>query len=217
MEPSSEEQSLIDFARGEFGDSLTQFLLAGLGEETTVQRWHFTITFTGEGGTLEKRHVQIITHEPADGSSCLPRGRDPLVLLALLQLLLHKRKQDNHVLVFQEEEVFELLGWEDTDVVRHEIDEAIYRYSLLMYKWQMNRSELIRRGLSYYTANAHALSEYRTLDKKPEEDGRTQWVYSSVRFDETFIGGVLGRSLFGVAWDKVTSIKLNSGAHGDNR
>ena len=217
LEPSRDEQNLIDFALEEFSASLTQFILAGLGEETTVQRWHFTITFMGESGTLEKRHVHIITHEPADGSSCLPRARDPLVLLALLRLLLHNRKQDNHVLVFQEEEVFKLLGWEDSDEARQEIDEAIYRYSLLMYKWQMNRSELTRRGLSYYTSNAQALSEYRTLDKKPEEGGQTKRVYNSVRFSETLIDGLLGRSLFGVGWNRVTSIKPISGAGVKNR
>lgn len=207
LELSRDEQSLVDFAREEFGDSLIQFLLTGLGEEPTAQRWHFTVTFTGESGTSEKRRLQVITHEPVDGTSCLPRDRDPLVLLALLKLLLHAQRRTDYVLVFREVDLLRLLGWGDTDEVRREIDEAIYRYSLLMYKWGMDRSELARRRLSYYTANAHALSEYQTVDKELEEGGQTERVYNRVRFNEMFIGGLTGRSLFEVKWDKVKSIK----------
>lgn len=205
--PTRHERRLLKFALDTFGGTLSQFLLTGFGEENVPKRWDFTINSTSEDGTLQKRRLQVITHEPLDGSSCLPRGRDPLVFLALLRLLLHRPKQDNHILVFQEEDVLNLLGWEDTDELRHEIDEAIYRYSLLMYKWGMNRSELTRRSLSHYTASAHALSEYRTLDKELGEEGQTKRMYNSVKFDEMFIRGLLGRSLFGVEWKKVKSIK----------
>jgi hypothetical protein len=92
-ELSSAEQNLVSFAREEFGESLAQFLLNGLGAVPEAQRWHFTITFTNNEGTAQERRLEAITYEPTDGQSFLPRGRDPLVLLALLRLLFESNQQ----------------------------------------------------------------------------------------------------------------------------
>src|SRR5436309_1958769 len=83
---SRPERRLLRFALDTFGEPLSRFLLAGLGEEKVGRRWRFTITYVDDEGAKLKWRVQVITYEPEDGSSCLPRGRDPLVLLALLRL-----------------------------------------------------------------------------------------------------------------------------------
>lgn len=212
-EQSSAEQNLISFAREEFGESLTQFLLAGLGEKTTEQRWHFIITFvSSEGETIEERHVQVITHEPADGSSCLPQRRDPLVLLALLRLLKQEEQVSKPELLYSLENVFSLLAWDDTEKARQEIDEAIYRYSLLMYQWEMNRPELSRRELSFYKENGHAITSFQTIDEEVASGGETKHAHNRVSFDEFFINGLLSRELFGVNWNKVRSFEKGKGS-----
>lgn len=207
--PTRQERRLLKFALDRFGEMLTRFLLAGFSEEKVAPRWAFAITFIGTDGTLQKRRLLIMTHEPADGSSWLPRGRDPLVFIALLRLLLHKRRRADDTLVFQEAEVLKLLGWADTEECRDEIDEAVRRYSLLFYEWGMNSYELAGRTLDYHVVNERPLLGYRTVSEETEE-GRMERTYNSVEFSDQFIGGLLRRSLFGVAWDKVKSIKVTS-------
>lgn len=209
MELSRDEQNLINFAREEFGESLTQFLLAGFGDETTEQRWHFIITFIGsEGDAMEKRHVQVITHEPADGSSCLPQRRDPLVLLALLWLLKQEGQVSKPEVLYSLEDIFSLLAWDNTEETRQEIDEAIYQYSLLMYRWEMNRPELSRREISFYKENGHVITSFQTVDEEVGEGEETKRAHNRVSFDEFFINGLLRRELFGVDWNKVQSLKM---------
>ena len=73
----------------------------------------------------------------------------------------------------------------------------------------MNSTELAGRALDYYVANERPLLGYRTVSEKTEE-GRRERTYNRVAFSDHFIGGLLNRSLFEVAWDKVKSIKLTS-------
>lgn len=162
MKLSGPEQRLLDFAHGQFGGHLTLFLLAGLGEEAVGQRGRFTITYTSGKSASLKRHVEVITYEPADGSSYLPRGRNPLVLLALLYLLMNAEQGSLNILRYEQEDMLSLLGWKDTLKARWEVDEAVKRYFLLTYQWKMNKDELLRERLTFYTAN-EALSELNAL------------------------------------------------------
>jgi hypothetical protein len=199
MELSAPEQHLLNFISEQFGEPLSQFLLAGLGEEEVGQRWRFTITFVNPEGTKLKRHVQVLSHEPADGSSCLPRGRNSLVLLALIQLLIRSSTASQHSLLYAQEEVLNLLGWDDNQETRGEIDETLRRYSLMMFKWKMNRSEAAHNKLSYYTAMERLISEYGTVDE--EEEGQMKRVFNRVIFNSNFIEHLKHRSLFGINWN----------------
>lgn len=77
MKLSTSEQQLVDFATGQFGEHMTHFLLAGLGEEVRGRRWQFTITYVGEGGKALQRRVRAITHEPEDGTGIAPAVSRP--------------------------------------------------------------------------------------------------------------------------------------------
>jgi hypothetical protein len=59
----------------------------------------------GEEGSIYVRRIDVITHEPADGSSLLPRRRDPLVLAALLCLLTRGGHERAARLDYQQEDV----------------------------------------------------------------------------------------------------------------
>lgn len=199
MELLPQERQVVAFASEQFGEPLTQFLLAGLGEEELGQRWWFTITYIDGEGTRLRRQVQVISHEPEDGSSCLPRGRDPLVFLALLQLLLRGAQTPDCRLIYDQEDILRLLGWENTEKTRREIDEAIKRYFLMTFKWGKNRTELAREKVTHYTAMERPISECGTFDK--EEDGQVSRVFSQVTFSKTFIEHLKRRRLFDIDWN----------------
>src|ERR1043165_4385658 len=116
------ERELLSFAREEFGEYLTQFLLAGLGEEGTTHSWLFIIDFTIDGTSLH-RELQVSDNDQPGAPTCLPQRRDPLVMLALLRLLI-LQDQSSASLSYDMEEVLKLLGWNHTAQSRRMIDEA---------------------------------------------------------------------------------------------
>jgi hypothetical protein len=74
MRISTREQYLLDFAREQFGEQLSQFLITGLGEKQVSQRGHFTITYASNENAVLKRHVQVFTSESANGSPYMPHN-----------------------------------------------------------------------------------------------------------------------------------------------
>lgn len=209
LRPSASERLLLKFALDTFSGQLSQVLLAGLGKEHGGQRWNFTITYAG-GGATQTRRLQVITYEPESDQSFLPRRRDPLVLLALLQLLLHSRQKSKNILIYDQKEVLDILGWEDSEESRREVDEAVERYSSLTYMWEMGKTELARHNISRYKAREHIISEYEINDEGAGTAGQVERVFNRVVFQEIFIDGLLRRLLFGIAWDSVSLIKLVS-------
>ena len=210
MELSIAEQKLISFARDEFDEALTQFLLAGLGEEAVAQSWRLTINYSVDDAISLEREVMIITYEPADGRSYLPRQRDALVLIAFLQLLVSNSQTSQNDLLYDQEDVLNLLGWGDTQEARDEIDEALDRYSLIMFRWVMNSTELINRNLSGYTERGSYISAYKTLDRGKTEDEQMRRAQNQVTFNAEFVVGLKRRSLFGIDWNRVNSVKLDN-------
>lgn len=204
LELTNAERGLVESTREEFGEPLTQFLLAGLGEQELGQRWRFTISYVDGEGTRLKRRIQVISHEPEDGSSCLPRGRDPLVFLALLQLFIRNTQASDHGLVYDLEDVLKLLGWGNAQKSRREIDEAIKRYFLMIFKWGKNRAELAREKLSHYTTMERPVSECGTVDD--EVDGEMKRVFNKVIFNRQFIEHLKQRSLFEIEWNSVQTV-----------
>lgn len=200
MELSAPERRLVDFASGRFGEPLTQFLLAGLGEVRLSQRRGFTITYVGSEGQYLRRRVQVLTHEQEDGPTLLPSLRDPLVLLALLRLLPEDDQKSRYSLSYGLGDILRLLDWRDTRKARGEVDEAVERYSLLTYIWEIDSAELAHRNLSIYKTRESMISQFQTID---HEDERAS---NLVVFNPHFIENLERRSLFGVDWDRVQSL-----------
>ena len=199
MELSAREELLLDFAIGEFGEPLTQFLLAGLGEDKVRPRWQFTVTYLDDEGVRIKRTVKVISHEPEDGSSRLPRGRDPLVFLALIRMLVSAGHPSDYRMRYELEEVLNILGWVDNRRNRRVIDEAVGRYTQLRFSWKMGRAELARNNLTHYSAMQSLISEYRVRDR--EEGGRVRRLFNEVVFSSNFIEALRRRRLCDVNWN----------------
>jgi hypothetical protein len=204
MELSAREQQLLDFAIGEFGEPLTQFLLAGLGEDKVRPRWRFTITYLDDEGSRIKRTVKVISHEPEDGSSRLPCDRDPLVFLALIRMLITAGHPSDYRMRYELEDVLNILGWANNRRNRREIDEAVRRYTQMRFSWKMGRAELARNNLSHYSAMQSLISEYGASDL--EEGGRVRRLFNEVVFNSNFIEALRQRRLCNVNWNTQNQI-----------
>jgi hypothetical protein len=205
---SEPERRLLKFAVNTFGERLAQVLLTGLGEETTEQRWSMSVTYSGGGEVTHTGRLHFITYEPVDGSSFLSRGRDPLVLISLLRLLPHQGQEFKADLTYDLNDLMNLLGWEDTEGDRHEIDQAVERYSYLMYVWEASGAALADRNLSSHKARERLISKYHTTDEEMEGSGEVRRIFNRVVFNVAFIDNLRRRSLFDINWNSVLNVRL---------
>jgi hypothetical protein len=212
MELSAPEQRLLDFSRERFGEHLSHFLLAGLGEEDEARIWLFTATFTDGQGIDRCREIKVEANERPDIVTLLPRRREPLVILALLRLLIVDREMSTSSLSYELEEVLNLLGWEDSAQSRLTIDGAIERYFNISYNWSLSAEELEERNLSFYNGQSRLVSGYSHYDA--EEERRSGRSPSMVEFSAPFVGELVSRKLFDLDWNtvhgKIFSIPLRT-------
>jgi hypothetical protein len=206
MKLSASEQRLLDFAHEQFGEPLTQFLLAGLGETLTAQSWLFTVEFIDDGATL-KRELQVSASEQPDGPTRLPQRREPLVILALLRLFILRDQRPSTSLSYSIEEVLEVLGWKDTARTRRIVDEAVECYSSLMYRWAMGDNELALRRLAFYNSTECFVSGFSRLDEEGKDARHLTRVLNRIDFNKEFVEGLRQRSLFEIAWDQAQSTR----------
>lgn len=202
---SGAEHRLLEFALGHLGEPLSQFLLAGLGEDSVMAGWAFTVTFADGRGVRRSREVQVRADYRPDLAPSVPQHKEPLVALALLWLLVVDRKLPLSSLSYSHEEVLGLLGWEDTQESRLKIDEAVRRYFTLLYGWELGEQELAESNLSFFHGEARFISGYGY--QSVEEDGEVRRTANEVNFDEEFVKELIGRSLFGIDWDGVSSVE----------
>lgn len=201
------EWQLLKFALGRFGEPLSRFLLMGLGEDETPSQRIFTVAFADKDGARYERRISV-TAEDRDSSllPCLPRGREPLALLAFLHLLVEGRKLSSFALEYEQQEVLRLLGWEDTEETRQALDDTVGRYFCLDYRWGLSREELDAQGLAFYNAASRLVSA--SGSDSVREGERVRRVRSEVAFSDVFVKELLGRSLFGVNWDAVRNVEV---------
>jgi hypothetical protein len=200
------EQHLVDFALEQFGEPLSQFLLAGLGREELAKSRILTITFAGTGGVVLHRDVQISINELPGASGFLPRRRDPLVILALLNLLLMERRTDSATLFYEHHDVLNHLKWEDTPESIHYIDEVVERYADLTYCWTLSGEELAGRNLSFHRGKEILISGYCFDDITEDDEEQLKRVANQVDFSVSFIEQLMRKTLFELNWNSVLSV-----------
>ena len=206
---SSSERQLLKFSLDTFGESLSRILLAGFGDEGREPRRLFTISYSdAEFATCQCR-LQVITYELSESESYLPRRRDPLVLLSLLRLHLPETGDPGTELTFNPKDVVAALGWPDTDQTRGEVDEAIERYSALTYIWILSGGKSAHK--ERVKGREQLFSNYQTIAEEVEGQVTPLRVLSRVVFNTFFINNMRRRTLFGVDWDRVTSIEVIRG------
>lgn len=206
---SQPERRLLKFALENFGERLTQFLLSGLGEEEQVQIWIFTVTFFDYEGMSRCRDLRVEADALPDIVTILPQRHEPLVMLALLRLLL-SRQPFSSSLFYDQAEVLELLGWEDTSVSRLSIDEAVGHYMDISYQWPLGVEKQTEQWLSSHRSRARLITGCGYRDVEEGASGRMQRVGSRVDFAAEFINELMSRTLFGVDWSTVVSLERTS-------
>lgn len=206
--PSAQERLLLKFALDNFGEPLSQLLLAGLGEEEETHNWLFTVTFRDKQGAVRRREIRVETDAHLNVASLLPCGRQPLVILALLRLLIGDRKLSSANLSYEQEEVLSLLGWEDTVESRLTVDQSVERYDGLSYNWKLSNEELVNNFLSYYQGAARIVSGYGY--QSLEDKGQIKRVSNEIDFNLRFVNRLIGHSLFDVNWNNINSLERSS-------
>lgn len=204
--PSSGERRMLKFALDAFGESLSRFLLSGLGEEEESRVWLFTVTFTDNRGVGYRREIRVEAEDNPDVIPLLPRRREPLVMLSLLWLLMG-RQPFSPSMFYNQEEVLTLLGWEDNSSFRLSIDETVERYADLSYRWTLSKEELAEKYISQWQGLARFVSGYSYRDVEEEEGMGRRRVTNRIDFAAEFISELMSRSLFGVDWNNVSSLE----------
>lgn len=205
LDLSIAEQKLVVFAREEFGEFITQFLLAGLGEEEMVQSRLVSMTTISPEGTREKRLIQVIADEQPDSATCCPNRREPLVILALLRHLATFNEGTSASLVYTHEEIRNLLGWKHNTESNLVIDEAVARYFGLSYEPIIDENELNRRRLLFLKSRERFIVGY-SLDDDSIEERNDEKAIRRVDFSVEFMKRLKERSLFSIDWNSVCSI-----------
>ena len=195
---------MLKFALDAFGEPLSRFLLSGLGEEEEGRIWLFTVIFTSNGGAIHRRDIRVEADDRPDVVSLLPRRREPIVMLALLWLLMG-RQPFSPSMLFDQEEVLELLEWEDSPSSRLSIDETVERYADLSYRWRLSKEELAEKNISRWQGWSQLVSGYGYRDAEEIKGGQIKRVSNRIAFASKFISELMSRSLFGVNWNNVSS------------
>jgi hypothetical protein len=200
---SRKERLLLRFALGRFGEPLSRFLLSGIGEEAEAQMWIFSVSFDDARGVVRSRIIRVEPDDIPGESRVLPGRREPLVMLALLRLLIEAHGS-SPTLSYNQEQVLNLLGWENDETARSAIDQAVKRYARLAYRWVPGAEELAERKLSFYEAEGRFVSGYGFYGA--EEGGEHKRMASRVDFASEFVEELLRRAVFNVDWNRVGGI-----------
>ena len=175
MAPLTEaERNMLAEVRRLLGDNLAGFLLSGLGETGITHRRTFIAQSIPSHGDKITYQFEMAN----DSELGLPIGRDPLVLVALLDLLLERQPLDSRVL-FKDSHVLEKLGWPQSMDAQLLVKQALERYFLTAYCLIDPTAEEGRRILGRYAGLRRLLIGYETTSvmlpvKRTESNGLTK-------------------------------------------
>jgi hypothetical protein len=196
---------MLKFALETFGEPLSRFLLSGLGEEEENRVWLFTVMFADNKNVSYRREIRVEADDLPDVTTLLPRHREPLVMLALLWLLMNHQPFSSSMF-YEQEEVLDLLEWEDSSSSRLSTDETVERYANLSYRWALSKEELIEKDISQARGLSRFISGYGYREAEEIKAGQMKRVSNRIDFSAEFVRELAGRSLFGVSWNHVTSL-----------
>lgn len=204
------ERRLVKFAVDAFGAPLASFLLSGLGEKDKGGKaWLFSVTFEDNRGISRRREVRVEAPDLPDAVTSLPAGKEPLVLMALLKLLLAKRGMPPSRLSYRREEALRLLGWGETDEALRAVDATVERYADLGYRWALSAEELAERDLARFRGWASFVTGCGHHDAEDASGGPVKRESSYVQFSAEFVRELISRSVFDVKWDNVREMTRN--------
>jgi hypothetical protein len=195
------EKRLIAHLKEQFGEHLSALLLSGYRTKQWVQRRELVISTTDRVGNQAEHPVVLLTK----GAHSLPYGQDPIVLAAHFRMLSERGAYG--CLSYDLLEMMGVLGLVDPVQGMKAIEGALYRYFRLSYAVEGKRRHPLAVQSEGVTAERRMLTAYdfeyepvRSRDPYPA-------MHTVVEFSQRFIDQVRQRSLFGIDWDLVRSVK----------
>jgi hypothetical protein len=198
--PSKAEQKLIDFSREAFGEHLSALLLSGYGERHAPLSRDFAVKLA-EDDTDTPLQLIFVSEGPSTTQLSLPGGKEPLVLLALLQLLMKKPGAFTGRLSYKPVEVLKLLGWANT--TQATLDEAMTKYFHSFYQLNGRMVNLSSKAASDYAVKLRLISSHGF-----SSGGGKKAPLDSITFSLDFVEHLRERKLFGIDWDGVNALTL---------
>lgn len=205
-EGSDAERQLIRFARKEFGEPLSALLLVGYGEAKRVRSRRLVINLEDESGGKQQRYLKIVADRLLNARAQLPSGREPLVLLAAIRLLLNEGAEIPRRLAYPRDTIFRLLECRCSPVSWEFVNGAVAKYFNLSYQPVDSLDELTGRSTIGYTCMHRLITGHGTLGGLKVRGQPEQRIYGEVTFNLHFIEHLRRRSLFDIDWGRVLSI-----------
>lgn len=195
---SKAELRLVAFITEEFGEHPGTLLLAGLRAKAETQSRSFIVTLTDAAPGSRVRFLEARADEAP-----LPRGADPLVLAALLELLSGRGTASR--LVFTIPELLKALGWKTSAESEGDVEGALARYYRTSYREVRKRRSEFADGALDCVTEQRLMIGY-DLEQEPARGARAGQVYVVVDFNPYFLDQLRRRSLFGFDWGFVRSV-----------
>lgn len=195
------EKRLIAHLEEQFGGHLSALLLSGYGTKTWAQRRELAISTADRVGNKEEHSVVLLTK----GAHTLPYGQDPVVLAAHLRMLSERGAYGR--LSYDLFEMMGVLGLVDPVQGMKAIEGALHRYFRLSYAVEGKRRHPLSPQSEGVTAERRMLTAYDFEHEPVRSRDPYPLMHTVVEFSQRFIEQLRQRSLFGIDWDLVCSVK----------
>lgn len=136
------EQRLILDIKQYFGDALAQLFLAGFGDDELVTARSFLVE-------PEELNIYCSLNISTEDPEGLPKGQEPLVLLALVKILKEDLTGIGTMIPSPVSHLRGILGWEDSDESHRIIHRAIRKYFNLSYVTIIKLSQSLDEAAAY--------------------------------------------------------------------
>jgi hypothetical protein len=195
------EKRLIAHLEEQFGEHLSALLLSGYGTKTWIQRRDLVVSTTDRVGNQEEHPVVLLTK----GAHALPYGQDPVVLAAHLRMLSERGAYGR--LSYDLFEMMKVLSLVDPVQGMKAIEGALYRYFRLSYAVEGVRRHPLAPQSEGVTAERRILTAYDFEHEPVRSRDPYPAMHTVVEFSQRFLDQLRQRSLFGIDWDHVRSVK----------
>lgn len=201
---SKAERELIVYAKKTFGEHLGDLLLCGYGEEGAPSSRDFVIELTGGGEAATRSRLMFVAEGAAGTSPCLPSRKEPLVLLALIQLLMGggvAAEGGRHITCG---DVPAILGWDETDESRETVAAAVTKYFHTFYQLVDGSGTSGGRVPQELSRKLRLFSVCEVVGGAESSKGND--MKCSVAFSADFAESLRWGELLGIDWKKVKEL-----------
>lgn len=182
---SEAEQRSLDGARRLLGSNLSDYLLSGLGQTNITHCRAFTAQSTPSDDESVTYQFKMTSNSPQG----LPRGRDPLVLAVLLNLLRESRPTDDKI-TFRVSHILETLQWPPTTESHLMVKQAIEKYTSTAYCLADLTVSEEERGMNLYADFKRLIIGYQTTSKLIHMKRIDQQRFIQIEFRGGFLGAI---------------------------